>query len=174
MRSFFSFALAFVVVACGGSTSSSSSGASAEPTPTSTSPTTPAPVPTSPDAPQCTGESATLQPTGNTYDDSNASAGTTPISFEMFVYPSDRDAEAGTDAGISPQGAPSCPTEGLLAHSTSTVTLAKGTYLACRTAGSCGCLRVTLRGGPAQLVWLAGPGGGVLEVRGCATAEPVR
>lgn len=169
MRPFFSFALAFILVACGGSTSSSN-GSSAEPAPTSTSPTTPAPVPTSPDAPQCTGETATLQPTGNTYDDANAGAGTTPITFEMFVYPSERAADAGTP----PQGAPSCPTEGLLAHGTSTVTLAKGTYLACRTAGTCGCLRVTLRGGPAQLVWLAGPGGGVLEVRGCATAEPVR
>lgn len=167
MRIFVPFALAFALVACGGSTSSSS--ADASPPPTATTPTAP-PVPESPDAPECTGQTATLQPTGNTYDDSNAAAGTTPITFEMFVYAN----EGADDAGTSHHGATSCPTDNALARSTSTITLAKGTYLACRAAGACGCLRVTLRGGPAQFVWLAGPGGGVLEVRGCATAAPVR
>jgi hypothetical protein len=125
----------------------------------------------------CGGAKATLTPSGNTYNDNpraQDSPSTTPITFDMFVYQAPYGQPGSVDAGVADGGSArpddvprSCPSAGLVATSSAKVELEAGRYFVCQEAGNCGCLEVRLTGGPATFVWLAGPGGGTLEVRGC-------
>lgn len=121
----------------------------------------------------CGAALAELTPWGNTYDDSNPKKGSTTGPFEMFVY-----ARGDGDAGTGPAGgswerhsAPGggCSSEGLLTRSIETVSLPPGVYDVCSASGACGCMLVRLTGGPARVIWEAGPanrfhGTGCIEV----------
>lgn len=108
--------------------------------------------------PTCGEGPATLTPTINTYDDSNAAAGATTGRFEMWVY-DDATTRSTTTVG-------ECMSDDLLTKTSDPVSLEPGVYDVCKMSGGCACVRVRLPGGPAEAYWEAGPGSRFL-VRGC-------